>query len=91
MRELIEDFDKGKPVIPEAGFELKRVRDSERFEYREEKRRKEKERKRAALINGTSTDKKKGNQGKGAFSKSAMVVDLEVRNGMGRVHFKKSS
>jgi hypothetical protein len=89
MRSLIEDFDKGKPVIPEAGFELKRVRNSERFEAREEKRRKAKERKKHALLSGTCTGERKGNQGKGAFSKPAMVVDLEVRNGQGRVQFKK--
>ena len=91
MRSLIEDFDNGKPVIPEAGFELKRVRNSERFEAREEKRRKAKERQKQALLSGTCTGERKGNQGKGAFSKPAMVVDLEVRNGQGRVQFKKPS
>ena len=88
MREMIEDFDKGKQVIPEAGFELKRVRDSERFEYRSEKRAKSKERRKIALLKGTATGEKKGAQGEGAFSKPAIVVDLEVRNGKGRVHFK---
>jgi hypothetical protein len=91
MRGLIEDFDKGKPVIPEAGFELKRVRNSERFETREENRKKAKELRSKALLNGTSTGERKGNQGKGALSRPAKVVDLEVRNGMGRVQFKKES
>ena len=86
MRGLIEAFDRGLPVVPEAGFELKRVRDSERFEYREQKKKASKAR---ALLKGTSSGKRKGDQGKGAFSKPALVIDLEVRNGSGRVQFKK--
>jgi len=88
MRDLIENFDRGNKVIDSAGFNLKAPSPGRTLagqsEYKKRKRN-------AALIKGTSTSPKRGMQGRGAYSKPAIVVDLEVRNGSGMVHFKKES
>jgi len=89
MRDLIENFDRGKSVVSVAGFELKKPRPSERFDAKAKRMKKYAAGRRKALINGSSTVAKRGIQGEGRYSKPAIVVDLEVRNGSGRVHFKK--
>ena len=88
MRELIENFDRGNPVATVAGFELKKPVPSETFEGKAARNKAEGQRRRKALLNGTSTKPKRGIQGQGKYSKPAIVVDLEVRNGKGQVHFK---
>lgn len=86
MRDLIENFDKGNKVSDCAGFELKAPSPARTMAGQSEyKKRKRKE----ALIKGTATAQKRGIQGQGAYSRPAIVIDLEVRNGSGRVHFKK--
>jgi hypothetical protein len=89
MRDLIENFDRGNSVASFAGFELKKPRPSERFGAKAKRMKKYTAGRRKALINGRSTVPKRGIQGEGRYSKPAIVVDLEVRNGSGRVHFKK--
>ena len=91
MRELIENFDKGNRVATVAGFELKKPRPSETFSGKLARNKKRGERRRKALLNGTSIRPKRGIQGQGKYSKPAIAVDLEVRDGKGQVHFKNSS
>jgi len=90
MRELIENFDKGNKVSEVAGFELKRPRPTETLEGKLKKNRAWKERNRKALLSGTARSKR-GTQGQGKYSKPAIVVDLEVRDGKGRVQFKNTT
>jgi hypothetical protein len=85
MRSLIENFDKGNAVPDMAGFELKKPRESETFAKKAERTAKSYRERKKALINGA----RRGNQGKGAYSNPARVIDLEVRSGLGRVQFKK--
>ena len=89
MRDLIENFDKGNQVATLAGFELKRPGPSRTFEGNAARHRRTRELKRKALIKGVRKGDKRGNQGDGRYSKPSIVVDLEVRNGSGRVQFKK--
>lgn len=90
MRELIENFDRGNSVAEVAGFELKKPRPSERFDAKAKRMKKYSTEKKKALLTGTAVRPKRGIQGQGKYSKPAVVVDLEVRNGSGRVHFKNS-
>jgi hypothetical protein len=90
MRSLIEDFDKGNPVALSAGFELKRPPPHLTFDgKRENNRRNQKNfrrRQREALIKGSSVG-----TGNRAYEKPLIVIDMEVRNGKGMVHFKKTA
>jgi hypothetical protein len=97
MRDLIENFDKGNKVAEVAGFELKKPRASETLAGKLKKNRAFKQKRRVALLNGTALahgrstpGAKKGSQGDGKYSKPAIVVDLEVRDGKGRVQFKNT-
>jgi hypothetical protein len=89
MRDLIENFDRGNSVTELAGFELKALRPSERFEAKANRMKKYGFTRKEALLKGTASPAKRGIQGQGRYSKPAVVVDLEIRNGTGRVHFKK--
>jgi hypothetical protein len=91
MRDLIENFDKGHTVATVAGFDLKKPIPSETFEGKSARNKKQAARRKKALLNGTSTRPKRGIQGQGKYSKPAIVVDLEVRNGQGQVHFKNTA
>lgn len=91
MRDLIENFDKGNQVPTLAGFELKAPGPSRTFEGNAARQRRAYELKRKALIKGVRKAEKRGNQGDGSYSKPSIVVDLEVRNGTGRVQFKKEA
>jgi hypothetical protein len=88
MRDLIENFDKGNSVSDVAGFELKKPRPSERFDAKARRMKRYHAGRKKALLKGTRQAKKRGKQGEGKYSKPSVVVDLEVRNGTGRVHFK---
>lgn len=90
MRELIENFDKGNPVATVAGFELKKPRPSETFAGKSRRNKAQSERRKKALLKGTRTASKRGIQGEDKYSKPAIVIDLQVRNGKGQVHFKGS-
>ncbi len=83
MRDLVESFDRGQPIRDIAGFELRKPRPSYTLEAKAEKSRGERERRtrRSKAVAASS-------RGKGAYSRPALPVDLSVRNGMGRVHFK---
>jgi hypothetical protein len=96
MRDLIENFDKGNTVADVAGFELKKPRPSHTLAGKIQKNRAWQEKRRKALLKGTALGSrraipgaKKGDQGEGKYSKPALVIDLEVRDGKGRVQFKK--
>jgi hypothetical protein len=88
MRDLIENFDKGNDVADFAGFELKRPGPSRTFEGNAARHKRRRDNIRHALLKGTRKQPRRGLQGKGKYSKPSLVVDLEVRNGSGRVHFK---
>jgi hypothetical protein len=88
MRDLIENFDKGNPVAELAGFELKKPRPSETFDGKSRRNSVQRARRKTALLKGSRATPKRGAQGDGKYSKPSVVVDLEVRNGSGRVHFK---
>jgi hypothetical protein len=97
MRDLIENFDRGNPVADVAGFELKKPPPAETLAGKICKNRVWKEKRRKALLKGTALGSrrstpgaKKGSQGDGKYSKPALVVDLEVRDGKGRVQFKNT-
>jgi len=91
MRDLIDNFDRGNKVQELAGFELKRPRPSQTFEGMARRNKKKHAKRKEALLMGTRHSIKKGRQGEGKYSKPVRVVDLEVRNGSGMVHFKKQS
>lgn len=88
MRDLIDSFDRGHTVQDLAGFELKRPRPSQTFEGMARRKREANARRKEALLLGTRQSIKKGRQGEGRYSKPVRVVDLEIRNGSGRVQFK---
>lgn len=90
MRNLIENFDKGNPIPNVAGFELKKPRQSQTFESKSKQQREYQQRRKAALLKGSYT--KKNNQGEGADHHApAVLVDLRVRKGSGRVTFRKKA
>lgn len=90
MRSLVERFDRGKPVLDVAGFELSPPTPGETFEGKSIRSKRHREQRRLAVINGT-TKPVRGRQGQGKYSKPAIVVDLEVRDGRGRVQFKRTA
>jgi hypothetical protein len=90
MRDLIENFDKGIPVPTVAGFELKKPKPSATFAGKLENNRRWRAVRRNALLKGIRSPHKRGVQGQGKYSKPAIVVDLEVRDGKGRVQFKNT-
>jgi len=96
MRDLIEHFDKGHKVADVAGFELKKPNPSSTLAGKIRKNRLWAEKRRKALLEGTAlgsrrstVGEKKGIQGDGKYSKPALVIDLEVRDGKGRVQFRR--
>jgi hypothetical protein len=91
MRDLIENFDRGRDVTGLAGFELKRPGPSRTFEGNAARHKRRRETMKKALLKGTRKLPKRGSQGDGKYSKPSLVVDLEVRNGSGRVHFKNEA
>ena len=94
MRKLIENFDKGDPILPEAGFELKTVPPSEAFGQRAKRNAKrllQKKARKEALLNGTINSGGNEEEERKAKDKTPQIIDLEVRNGSGRVRFVKSS
>jgi hypothetical protein len=97
MRDLIENFDRGNSVAEMAGFELKKPNPSSTLSGKLRKNREWKEKRRKALLKGVTLGSrrstpgdKRGSQGEGKYSKPAIVVDLEVRDGKGRVQFKNA-
>jgi hypothetical protein len=88
MRNLIEDFDKGHSVAETAGFELKKPRPSERFDAKAKRMKRYHDGRKKALLTGSRQFAKRGKQGEGKYSKPSVVVDLELRNGTGRVQFR---
>ena len=91
MRALIENFDRGKAVNDFAGFELKKTKGSRTFVAAAKRSVERRARRREALLNGVSTKARSVGQGVGKFSKPALAVDLEVRDGKGRVRFKSTT
>lgn len=86
-RSIVENFDSGKDVIPDAGFLLRAPKPSEKLGLHRkqdpEKKRKWRERKR---LEGVARG---GSQGLGKFEDQGIVIDLAVRSGTGAVHFTR--
>jgi hypothetical protein len=91
MKSLIADFDKGKEVLPKAGFMMIAPKPSQKLDkmravtakHRELAK---KEKKEALIVGKSLKPKPKRNGGKTPKS-AASSVDLEVRRGTGMVHF----
>jgi hypothetical protein len=85
MRDLIAAFDRGETVIPEAGFLLRAPSRSKSLES--ERRRATDKRERIQrsdrkVIRGSGIG-----QGKGKYRDDPIFVDIDVRSGIGAVHF----
>lgn len=85
MRELIEAFDRGETTIPKAGFVLKTVNPSDRFEQQRKKSEKRREQRARQKIEGRMV----GGRGFGALKDKPLNGDLSVRSGTGAVHFTR--
>lgn len=87
MRDLIVNFDTGKPLLPEGGFLLKKPRPCQTFESvkaaRMENRRKAREQLVGEVVPRTD------NMGRGRYRDEHIEIDMEVRSGTGAVHFSK--
>ena len=83
MRDLVESFDRGQPIRDVAGFELRKPRPSYTLQAKAEKSKAERQRRSRRRKSAEASSR-----GKGAYTRPAMPVDMSVRNGMGRVHFK---
>lgn len=88
MEQLIRDFDKGIPIKDLAGFLLRAPSKSQTLKGSRERNRKHaakrrKEKHRSASLVGYVKSRTSGPQAK------ARVIDLDVRNGSGMVHFIK--
>jgi hypothetical protein len=86
MRALVESFDRGEGIIPEAGFVLKPPKRSEKLEYERNKSATSRESAKRRKLLGTMRPRN-GNQGKGRYELPSIAVDLSVRSGIGAVHF----
>lgn len=87
MRKLVEDFDRGKGIVPKAGFILKAPSVIRQFETKRKYAREwaqEDARLRKLGVKKTRL----GKQGIGQYKHKPMAVDLTVRNGVGQAHFK---
>lgn len=87
MRDLVENFDRGNPVPEVCGFELAKPRPSKTLEG--ERRRNRKHGRNALISGAVQSSPTATGRGKGAYERPPLVVDLSVRNGSGRVHFRK--
>jgi hypothetical protein len=89
MRKLIATFDRGLPVLPEGGFELKAPPPSYTLAGMKVDKDRRKARVREAMLRGESSpvDSRLGvGSGKNRYSHK-YELDLEVRSGIGQVHF----
>ena len=88
MRQLVEAFDQGNQVIPEAGFLLKAPSKSKRMdnEY-ERKRRAEESRNRNKRGKANLIGKIIGEN----LNDEPIEINLKVRNGSGKVQFSRDS
>ena len=89
MRSLIENFDRGKAVDNFAGFELLPPNPSYTLDGLAEQNKLRAARKKEALLQGRVVEA--NGRGRGKYEKPPIVIDLEVRNGKGRVQFKKAA
>lgn len=90
MRRLVENFDRGKSIEAFGRFELRKPQPSETYAAKSRRNKAQGARRRAAILNGTLPPVR-GMQGKGAFSKPAISIDLEVRDGRGQVKLRKAN
>ena len=97
MRNLVENFDQGKSVIPDAGFLLKAPRPSYTLDDKLAKQKRWKNRRKAKITGTRSGDvgadgrEQGAGRGKGAYSKPAIVIDTNVRSGRGQVQFREKA
>jgi len=86
MRDKIEAFDKGHPVVPKGGFLLKRPKASETMEVKRRRSQRQHARERAEKAAGIF----RGRQGQGAYRDKPLVIDL-MRHGTGKVPFGRGA
>ena len=79
MRQLVENFDNGRDVLPEAGFVLKAPRPSYTLAGKRAQRERAKSRSPGEKAAGKKRKKVR------AYSKPAIVVNTNTRNGTGQV------
>lgn len=98
MRSMIEAFDRGEKIIPQAGFLLKAPRPSDRLDAVAAHSKSCRKRKKARLLGEKVEDSDESaeriqkeeegiGRGKGRYRDKPLVIDLAVRNGTGSVHF----
>ena len=73
MRDLVDSFDRGQPVRDVAGFELRKPRPSETL---------------AAGRIREAVKARRGKNGNKPRKRRPLKIDMSVRNGTGRCHFK---
>jgi hypothetical protein len=84
MRQLIQNFDRGKLVPNFAGFILKKPKPSSTFAGKLAINRASRDRRRKAVSQGLRVPKR------GRRAKTSIAMGLEVRDGKGQVHFNKA-
>jgi hypothetical protein len=83
VQQLISNFDKGDKVIPQGGFLLLAPSSSSQLGYQREYKEACNKRKKEALLRGESVMREGGSES----PHKPRVIDFEVRNGSGMVHF----
>lgn len=86
MRDLIEAFDRGEGVVPEAGFVLRAPGPSQTLDGEMKRSANQRASERRKLLGRRDGEPGIG-QGKGKYRDGSRVVDASVRNGTGAVHF----
>ena len=86
MRALVEDFDKGRTVLPKGGFVLKPPAPSQRLDALAKRSSQRHAAAKKRLLNG----KTEADPNRNPHKTRAITVDLDsqVRNGKGMVHFR---
>ncbi|CEF48270.1 unnamed protein product [uncultured bacterium] len=89
MRGLIQAFDRGEKVIPEAGFVLKAPTPGETLNSELKRRRERASSERRRLEGRMTVDEPAAGtgRGKGKYVDEPRLVDVDVRSGLGAVHF----
>lgn len=84
--QLVRNFDMGDKVIPNGGFLLLAPHKALQLENMRSKQAKQAKKKREALLRGEKVKRVRKSKGRESRDKPKLI-DLEVRNGSGMVHF----
>lgn len=90
MRELVEAFDKGEGVIPQAGFVLRAPPKGRTLEHCRKKSQKSIQNLRRRKLEGEMIGTGIG-RGKGKYRDEPLAIDLSVRCGSGSVQFTQAT